>query len=1095
MKKTLRFAALLMTMIFVFSSLPAILHADGEATVSVSFANATPGDGEGVITLSNLSGARYTSLFFADDTAPLDGYEPLVQLFQASGSATVTLPKACLIPPQATHLALYETPGKVPPDFTLAGASAVYEIPAAKRLAPDTPDFTFASVSDVHVNYDDNGYGASNKWTAALNFFDEMNMDAVVISGDMTGSGSATEYERYRTAVEASTYDASRIIEAQGNHDSTQVARFLSYTQSDGDVHPFEGSAWFYVLKEGQNGARDNLFICMAQELSSTSGTPTTDNFSTRQLDWVEDLLETYAGTETNIFIVEHAMIRNFGPGDRYNGVYVEPMYFKNAYPGNIRFKSLLTEYKEAIMMSGHTHLSFYEGCNYGDENGTAARMIHNSSISQPRSYTSSGSISYNSEGKTNETAGSEGYLVYVYDEAICYIGYNLTTKKVIPAASYMLPVYSEDRSAAVSISLTTPPTKTVYEGGEWFDASGMVVTATYGDGSTAPVKGWGCSNVGELASSDTAVQITYGNCTPVSVPISVGKGPSLNGEDVLSGSGTKEDPFIVATADDFAALTKCFNACTDSSAPCGAGLFYRQTADIDMTGYANYEGTHANGDAKCYFGGIYDGGGHTLTVNISSSGQTSVFPYITGAILNLKMKGSITSATSAQPIRTMQAGSVVANCVFDMTTTSSSGNGVCYTAYATLFNVYVTGVGSHAVYNTNSSGKFYHVYTNMTSSSGSALTHSTTTASSDLDAIAAAFNDREDSAFTSGLAALTSKGLSAEALGEVTVKDGELILSGGDIGAGVEAPTLSGSGTAEDPYLIDSPKAFKLFTDLFSTGLSASAAYGKDCFFLQTADIDMTGYKDYEGTHANGNAKCYFGGVYNGAGHTLTVNITSEGQTSVFPYITGAIYDLKIAGSIESSESAQPIRTMQAGSVIANCVFEMTLTSSKGNGVCYSSYGTMLNVYATGVGTKAVYNTNDGGKYYHVFTNMQKADGTALTHSTTTASSDLDAIAAAFNDRADDAFTAGIAALTAVDPSLTADVLLPVRPEDGKLVYRAGGTLLGDVNNDKTVDITDVTALITVISSGDGTAFYDLTGDGVTTISDVTAILNILAA
>ena len=869
MKKALCTISLILAMLMLFPALPIVLHAEAPS-LSCSFANTTRGDGEGTVTASGLTSGTYY-LYFTSAGAVLPGYEPIAQKTVSGTTAEFALPRAFLLPVDATGIALCKDNA----DNILTVAA----IPAAKQIAGGSPSFTFASVSDVHMNLDDPNsstyYGATPKWTAALDFFDEMNMDAVVISGDLTGSGTETEYERYAAATAASTYPSSRIYEAQGNHDSTQVARFLAYTQGEDDVHPFEGSAWFYVLKEGENGARDNLFICMAQELTYTSGTPASDNFSTCQLDWVEGLLETYAGTDTNIFLVQHSMIHNFGPGDRYDGAYVEPMYFRNGFPGNMRYKALLTKYKEMIVMSGHTHLSLYEGCNYGDESGAAARMIHNSSISQPRTYTSSGSISYNAEGKTTSTAGSEGYLVYVYDEAICYVGYNLTTQKAIPAASYMIPVYSEDRSAATSISVTTPPAKTVYESGEWFDGAGMVVTATYSDGSTAEVKGWGVSNVGELAHSDTSVSITYGNCAPVEVPITVGADPSIHGEGVFEGEGTAEDPFLISTPADFAALTVMMDACTDQTSPCGGGYFYRQTADIDMTGFEGYDGTHVLNDSrKTYFGGVYDGGGHTITVNIVSDGQTAVFPYITGAILNLKFKGSIDSGTtktsnSAQPIRTMVAGSVIANCVFDMTLSASIANGVCYSSYGTMFNVYATGVAKKAVYTTNSGGSYYHVYTNMVNAEGTALTHSTCTASNDLDAIAAAFNNREDAAFNSGILALSSVNpeLSADALGEVSVLDGELILSGGQFGGGAE-PVILGSGTLADPYLIATPEAFKMLTDYMNAGTSKDSPYGKGQFFLQTADIDMTGYEGYDGTHVlNDSRRVYFGGVYDGCG------------------------------------------------------------------------------------------------------------------------------------------------------------------------------------------------------------------------------------
>ena len=59
-------------------------------------------------------------------------------------------------------------------------------------------------------------------------------------------------------------------------------------------------------------------------------------------------------------------------------------------------------------------------------------------------------------------------------------------------------------------IAVTTAPAKTAYTEGETFDKTGMVVTATYSDGSTKAVIGYTVSPSGALATTDTSVTITY---------------------------------------------------------------------------------------------------------------------------------------------------------------------------------------------------------------------------------------------------------------------------------------------------------------------------------------------------------------------------------------------------------------------------------------------------------------------------------------------------------------------------------------------------------------------------------------------------------
>lgn len=60
------------------------------------------------------------------------------------------------------------------------------------------------------------------------------------------------------------------------------------------------------------------------------------------------------------------------------------------------------------------------------------------------------------------------------------------------------------------SIAITKAPAKTTYTAGDTFDPTGMVVTATYENGKTAPVTSYTYSPNRTLTESDTAMTITY---------------------------------------------------------------------------------------------------------------------------------------------------------------------------------------------------------------------------------------------------------------------------------------------------------------------------------------------------------------------------------------------------------------------------------------------------------------------------------------------------------------------------------------------------------------------------------------------------------
>ena len=60
------------------------------------------------------------------------------------------------------------------------------------------------------------------------------------------------------------------------------------------------------------------------------------------------------------------------------------------------------------------------------------------------------------------------------------------------------------------SISIWSPPTKTEYTEAEYFDPAGMVVTASYSNGTTKPVTGYTYSPTGALTTANNEINISY---------------------------------------------------------------------------------------------------------------------------------------------------------------------------------------------------------------------------------------------------------------------------------------------------------------------------------------------------------------------------------------------------------------------------------------------------------------------------------------------------------------------------------------------------------------------------------------------------------
>ena len=146
------------------------------------------------------------------------------------------------------------------------------------------------------------------------------------------------------------------------------------------------------------------------------------------------------------------------------------------------------------------------------------------------------------------------------------------------------------------------------------------------------------------------------------------------------SGSGTKADPYLIATAQDLIEFRDEVNALTKKST---STLCAKLTKDIDLS---NLEGDwepigKATNTYKDYvaYGGTFDGDGHTISgLTIDSNKQyQALFGYVKGGeIKDLTVAGSVTTSTtsSAYAAGIVSYGSPVTieNCVNQATVTAT---------------------------------------------------------------------------------------------------------------------------------------------------------------------------------------------------------------------------------------------------------------------------------------------------------------------------------------------------------------------------------------------------------------------------------------
>ena len=115
-------------------------------------------------------------------------------------------------------------------------------------------------------------------------------------------------------------------------------------------------------------------------------------------------------------------------------------------------------------------------------------------------------------------------------------------------------------------------------------------------------------------------------------------------------------------------------------------------------------------------------------------------------------------------------------------------------------------------------------------------------------------------------------------------------------IGARADEGTLSGSGTAADPYLIGSDADWETFVSY----INDKGGQYRYSYYKLTADIKVT---SMVGKNDDDNA---FKGVFDGNGHTMTLNLTTDGGSNFFApfrYVGGSTFKrLHIAGKITSN-------------------------------------------------------------------------------------------------------------------------------------------------------------------------------------------------
>ena len=154
------------------------------------------------------------------------------------------------------------------------------------------------------------------------------------------------------------------------------------------------------------------------------------------------------------------------------------------------------------------------------------------------------------------------------------------------------------DAPYIVSISVTQAPDKTEYYEDEWFDATGMIVTAQYSDSSTAALTDYKLS-AGKLSLTTDTVYVT---CGPLKASVAV----TVREKLPWDGAGTAESPYLIRTAEELKALAERVNSGKSTT-----GQYFALAANIDLSDCDPW--TSIGSSTSRQFDGQFDGQGYVI--------------------------------------------------------------------------------------------------------------------------------------------------------------------------------------------------------------------------------------------------------------------------------------------------------------------------------------------------------------------------------------------------------------------------------------------------------------------------------------------------
>lgn len=220
------------------------------------------------------------------------------------------------------------------PAFAIPANAADGAVPA-----DFTPVLRFAAASDTHVQ--DGSDATAGRIGTMMEMAYEIadadgaypNVDALLVVGDLTNDGTATEFDKFQAAVDGALREGTRFLGVVAkNHDGWTMSRkemrayYSSVSGNEPDFHTVIGGFHFIGLSASPSQAQ---------------------HYDLKQLSWLKKQLdEAVADTpDLPVFVMHH---------EHPAGT----VYGSSAYDrwSVSHFNSILNQYAQAVDLSGHSH-------------------------------------------------------------------------------------------------------------------------------------------------------------------------------------------------------------------------------------------------------------------------------------------------------------------------------------------------------------------------------------------------------------------------------------------------------------------------------------------------------------------------------------------------------------------------------------------------------------------------------------------------------------------------------------------------------------------------------------------------------------------